>query len=58
MTTKELIDACDLQWQHVGNEHAACRFCGFVVWVGADATIDDHMKKCGPLAAPPSGGES
>lgn len=35
-----------LQWEAVGQYRAKCIACGFVVFVGADATIEEHDKEC------------
>ncbi len=34
------------RWISLGNYQAKCRDCGFVVFVGADATIEEHGKTC------------
>lgn len=34
------------QWCSIGQYEAKCAKCGFVVFVGADATIEEHMKAC------------
>ncbi len=45
MTRKQPDPFVD-RWISLGNYQAKCRDCGFVVFVGADATIEEHGKTC------------